>query len=57
LTCINVTPDQIVVREAQRCLLRWTPEGPEAEGPLEFDEPAPGRTEKFLADTIIAPLE
>jgi ribonuclease Z len=52
LTVINVTPDQIVLREAQTDLLHDTPPGPE-EGPPEFDPKNPGVTPSFVTDTIL----
>lgn len=56
LTVINVTPEQIVVREAQTDLLHDTPPGPEEDGPPEFDPKSPGVTPSFVTDTIL-PLE
>lgn len=55
LTVINVTPEQIVVREAQTDLLHDTPPGPD-EGPPEFDPKNPGVTPDFVADTVL-PIE
>jgi hypothetical protein len=55
LTCINVTPEQIVVRQAQTDLLHWTPPGPEEEGPPQLDPKSPGTTEQFVVDTILPP--
>ena len=56
LTVINVTPEQIVVREAQTDRLHWTPPGPDAEpGPL--DPMSPGVTPAFVTDTILPPEE
>jgi len=52
LTVINVTPEQIVVREAQTDLLHDTPPGPD-EGPPEFDPENPGVTPSFVTDTIL----
>ena len=53
LTCINVTPEQIVMRQAQTDLLHWTPPGPEEEGPAELDPKSPGTTPQFVLDTIL----
>ena len=56
LTVINVTPEQIVVREAQTDPLHWTPPGPDKEaGPL--DPKSPGVTPAFVTDTILPPEE
>jgi hypothetical protein len=55
LTCINVTPEQIVMRQAQTDLLHWTPPGPEEEGPAELDPKSPGMTPQFVLDTILPP--
>ena len=54
-TVINVTPEQIVVGEAQTDLLHDTPPGPD-EGPPEFDPKNPGVTPSFVTDTIL-PVE
>lgn len=55
LTCINVTPEQIVMRQAQTDLLHWTPPGPEEEGPPQLDPKSPGTTPQFVVDTILPP--
>jgi len=56
LVCINVTPEQIVMRQAQTSLLHSTPPGPKEEGPPKLDPMDPeGRTEKFVTDTILPP--
>jgi ribonuclease Z len=55
LTCINVTPEQIVMRQAQTDLLHWTPPGPKKEGPPQLDPKSPGPTEDFVAQTILPP--
>ncbi len=53
LTCINVTPEQIVMRQAQTDLLHWTPPGPEEEGRPQMDPKSPGTTPQFVLDTIL----
>jgi ribonuclease Z len=55
LTCINVTPEQIVMRQALTDLLHWTPPGPKEEGPPQLDPKSPGTTEDFVARTILPP--
>jgi ribonuclease Z len=55
LTVINVTPEQIVVREAETDLLQWTPPGPDEDGPPELDPKSPGVTPNFVTDTILPP--
>ena len=56
LVCINVTPEQIVMRQAQTSLLHSTPPGPRDEGPPKLDPMDPeGRTERFVTDTILPP--
>ena len=55
LTCINVTPEQIVMRQAQTDLLHWTPPGPEEEGPPHMDPKSPGPTPQFVVDAILPP--
>jgi len=54
LTVINITPQQIVVRQAQTDLLHWTPPPPKTEGPPpELDPKSPGITPQFVLDTIL----
>lgn len=55
LTVINVSPDQIVVREAETDLLQWTPPGPEEDQPPQLDPKSPGVTPDFVTDTILPP--
>lgn len=55
LTVINVTPEQIVVREAETDLLHWTPPGPEGDEPPELEPKSPGVTPRFVTDTILPP--
>ncbi len=45
LVCINVTPEQIVMRQAQTSLLHSTPPGPKEEGPPKLDPKDPGGSE------------
>ena len=51
--CINVTPEQIVVRQAQTNLPHWTLPGPKEEGPPQLDPKSPGTTPPFVLDTIL----
>ena len=54
LTVINITAEQIVVRQAQTDLLHWNPPPPPMEGPPpELDPKSPGTTPQFVLDTII----
>ena len=54
LTVLNITPEQIVARQAQTDLLHWNPPPPPGEGPPpELDPKSPGTTPQFVLDTII----
>ena len=57
-TVINLTPGQIVVRQAQTDLLHWTPPPPKMEGPpSELDPKDPGVTPRWVEETILPPAE
>ncbi len=51
-TVINVTPEQIVLRQAQTNLLHNTSKGPDR-GVPKLDEKPGGRTPQWVSDTII----
>ena len=53
LTVINITPEQIVTRQAETNLLHWTPPGPQEEGPPQLDPKSPGTTPQFVVDTMV----
>ena len=58
LTVINITPEQIVARQAQTDLLHWTPPPPKMEGPPpELDPKSPGKTPEWIEETILPPTE
>ena len=57
-TVINITPEQIVVRQAQTDLLHWTPPPPKMEGPPpELDPKSPGKTPDWIEETILPPTK
>jgi ribonuclease Z len=56
LTVINLTPEQIVIRQVQTDLLHWTPPPPKMEGPPpELDPKSPGGTPEWIEETILPP--
>jgi hypothetical protein len=55
---INITPEQIVARQAQTDLLHWTPPPPKMEGPPpELDPKSSGKTPEWIEETILPPEE
>lgn len=58
LTVINLTPQQVVTRQAQTDLLHWTPPPPKIAGPPpELDPKDPGVTPEWVEQTILPPTE
>ena len=57
-TVINITPQQIVVRQAQTDLLHWKPPPPKMAGPPpELDPKSPDTTPDWVEETILPPAE